>query len=204
MGGTGGAILDMGCGDPSSFGRWLTVSSCTAEYDPSLHNASMILTLCAATETRGAPGTEVGQPAADLDPDYQGYNPKVHGSYDPNAPYAQFHRQRMEDEEELANPSLAVSQPIGVDADYATAGTFNRFTGAYQTEDKSADRHNDANKSNRQLNAFFDVDAAANAHEGKSLKAERQQQKLSKKEIKELSEKRRAKKEKKRMDFYRT
>lgn len=37
---------------------------------------------------------------------------------------------------------------------------------------------------------------------GRSLKAERQQQRYTKKEIKEMADKRRQKKEKKRMDFY--
>ena len=85
-----------------------------------------------------------------------------------------------------------------------TTGTFNRFTGEYQTADKSTERHNDYNKSGRQMGSYFDVDAAANAHDGRSLKDERRNEKLSKKQIKEMAEKRRAKKEKKRMDFYKS
>jgi hypothetical protein len=54
------------------------------------------------------------------------------------------------------------------------------------------------------MGAFFDVDAAANAHGGRSLKEERRNQTLSKKQIKELAAKRREKKEKKRMDFYKS
>lgn len=54
------------------------------------------------------------------------------------------------------------------------------------------------------MNAYFDVDAAANMHDGRSLKEERRNEKLSKKQIKELADKRRAKKEKKRMDFYKS
>jgi len=45
---------------------------------------------------------------------------------------------------------------------------------------------------------YFDVDAAANSHDGKSLKAERQTRKLSKRELKEFKEKRRVRKEEKR------
>ena len=48
------------------------------------------------------------------------------------------------------------------------------------------------------MNAFFDVDAAANQHDGRSLKAERQNQRLSKTELKAFKEKRRARKEEKR------
>ena len=66
------------------------------------------------------------------------------------------------------------------------------------------EQHDDHHKSGRQMGAFFDVDAAANAHGGRSLKEERRNQQLSKKQIKELAAKRREKKEKKRMDFYKS
>jgi len=143
-------------------------------------------------------------PKSEPDPDYQGYNPKIHGNYDPNAPYAKFHEQKHAAEEQpaITLDSNAVAQ--AGPTDYTAAGTFNRFTGGFQTGEISAERHDDYNKSGRQLNAFFDVDAAANAHGGKSLKDERRQQKLSKKEIQELSRKRREKKEKKRLEFYRS
>jgi hypothetical protein len=48
------------------------------------------------------------------------------------------------------------------------------------------------------MNAFFDVDAAANSHDGRSLKAERRAKTLKKKELKALKDKRHAKKEEKR------
>ena len=139
----------------------------------------------------------------EADPDYYGYNPKIHGSYDPNAPYAQYHNRKREEEatvEQIASGVLPAAQS----GDYATAGTFNRFTGNFQNADKSMERHDDHHKSGRQLGAFFDVDAAANSHDGRSLKEERRNEKLSKKQIKELAEKRRAKKEKKRLDFYKS
>lgn len=60
------------------------------------------------------------------------------------------------------------------------------------------ENYNDENKSKRQMNAFFDVDAAANSHEGKSLKAERSGKKLTKTELKNFKEKRKARKEEKR------
>jgi hypothetical protein len=53
------------------------------------------------------------------------------------------------------------------------------------------------------MNAFFDVDAAANSHDGRSLKAERSGKKLSKAELKHFKEKRRVKKEEKRRAWLR-
>ena len=53
------------------------------------------------------------------------------------------------------------------------------------------------------MNAFFDVDAAANSHDGKSLKAERSGKKLSKAEVKAFKDKRREKKEEKRRAWLR-
>jgi hypothetical protein len=134
----------------------------------------------------GPPGSElspVRQPVAG------GYNPAIHGDYDPNADYAQ--EARSDDERPTAPPP-------NPDAIYAAVGSFNRFTGKWQAADKGPELHNDENKSKRQMNAFFDVDAAANSHDGRSLKAERQQKKLSKQEVKAFKEKRRAKKEEKR------
>lgn len=51
------------------------------------------------------------------------------------------------------------------------------------------------------MNAFFDVDSAANSHDGRSLKEERRNKKLSKKEIAEMNQKRKDKKEAKRLAF---
>jgi hypothetical protein len=53
------------------------------------------------------------------------------------------------------------------------------------------------------MNAFFDVDAAANSHDGRSLRAERSARKLTKKELKMFKEKRREKKEEKRRAWLR-
>lgn len=144
------------------------------------------------------------QPEANkMDPNYSGYNPKIHGHYDPNADYAQYHEKKHEVEDGIQQAPLGMVLPAP-GTEYTIAGTFNRFTGSFQDADKNSDRHNDFNKSGRQMGAYFDVDAAANAHDGRSLKEERRNEKLSKKQIKELAEKRRAKKEKKRMDFYKS
>ena len=129
---------------------------------------------------------------------YMGYNPRIHGDFDPNADYARYHKQSEQAAASEVNPTA--EDQIGT---YGQQGTFNRFTGAFQggAAGKSAEYHNDENKSKRQMNAFFDVDSAANAHEGRSLKAERSGQKLSKKEVKAFNDRRRAKKEQKRREF---
>ncbi|POR38747.1 Uncharacterized protein TPAR_01064, partial [Tolypocladium paradoxum] len=140
---------------------------------------------------------EAGNDAAPPAPAHErpaagGYNPALHGDYDPNAWYAQAYNQEQEAQEAAAAAALHPSAAFG-----ATAG-FNHRTGQFQAPGASPNRHSDEAKSHRQMNAFFDVDAAANAHDGRSLKAERQNQRLSKTELKAYKEKRRAKKEEKR------
>ncbi|KAI1268638.1 hypothetical protein F5Y18DRAFT_237144 [Xylariaceae sp. FL1019] len=117
-----------------------------------------------------------------------GYNPAIHGDYDPNAWYAKQDTEDQETDIPVMDPATA----------YAAVGTFNRFTGRWQGADQNPDNHNDEAKSRRQMNSFFDVDAAANAHDGRSLKAERSGKKPSKSELKQFKEKRRARKEEKR------
>lgn len=82
--------------------------------------------------------------------------------------------------------------------DYSSTAKFNRFTGGYQNDHLDPGNHSNDAKSHRQLNAFFDVDKAANAHDGRSLKAERRNQHLSKSELKKYNRKRKEKKEEKR------
>ncbi|KAI0480413.1 hypothetical protein GGR56DRAFT_272445 [Xylariaceae sp. FL0804] len=122
-----------------------------------------------------------------------GYNPAIHGDYDPNAWYAQNSGEAAESE----------GAPTDAAAAYAAMGNFNRFTGQWQASDQNPDRHNDESKSRRQMNAFFDVDAAANLHDGRSLKAERSGKKPSKSELKHFKEKRKARKEEKRRAWLR-
>lgn len=125
-----------------------------------------------------------------------GYNPKIHGDYDPNADYAKWHEKQQEEvlEADTSNAADMINM-------YDQQATFNRFTGAFQGGSKNPEHHNDENKSKRQMNHFFDVDRAANAHDGRSLKAERAQKKLSKAQVKAFNEQRKAKKEQKRREF---
>lgn len=118
-----------------------------------------------------------------------GYDPAIHGDYDETAWYAQPAQ---------ADPSAADVTMADPAAAYAATGAFNRFTGRWQAADLTPENFNDENKSKRQMNAFFDVDAAANSHDGRSLKAERSGKKLSKNEVKQFKEKRKARKEEKR------
>lgn len=123
-----------------------------------------------------------------------GYNPAIHGDYDPTASYAQKYEP-------------ATQQSLAATADqlqsYAATGAFNRFTGRWQDSSLTPENFNDENKSRRQMNAYFDVDAAANSHDGRSLKAERSGKKLSKAEVKAFREKRRERKEEKRRAWLR-
>jgi hypothetical protein len=126
------------------------------------------------------------------------YDPAIHGDYDPNADYAKVYE--SSDIDGPSFDSATNSDPIQA---YVATGAFNRFTGKWQAADLNPEKFNDENKSRRQMNAFFDVDAAANSHDGKSLKAERSGKKLSKKEVKAFKEKRREKKEEKRRAWLR-
>jgi WW domain len=136
--------------------------------------------------------TEAEKPAG-------GYDPAIHGDYDPNADYAKA-------SQEPNDGDLAALHPPGTldsgDA-YAATGNFNRFTGKWQVAALNPENFNDENKSRRQMNAYFDVDAAANSHDGKSLKAERSGKKLTKQELKAFKDKRRERKEEKRRAWLR-
>ncbi|KAL8711925.1 MAG: hypothetical protein Q9225_007031 [Loekoesia sp. 1 TL-2023] len=135
------------------------------------------------------PGTTTPPPK----PRAGGYDPAIHGDYDPTAPYAQEYQEPDENLVQSADPA----------AIYAATGAFNRFTGKWQAGHINPENHNDENKSRRQMNAYFDVDAAANSHNGKSLKAERSGKKLTKQELKAFKEKRKEKKEEKRRAWLR-
>lgn len=147
----------------------------------------------------GPPGTQSETSAQAQPPSepYLGYNPKIHGDFDPNADYARFHQP----EPSVPEPSVDINDAATKIDAYGQTGTFNRRTGAYQGGDKNAEYHNDDHKSKRQMNAFFDVDRAANAHDGRSLKAERANKKMSKEQVKAFNEQRRARKEQKRREF---
>ncbi|KAI1414675.1 hypothetical protein F5Y13DRAFT_158063 [Hypoxylon sp. FL1857] len=135
----------------------------------------------------------VAEPPANERPPAGGYNPAIHGDYDPNAWYAKSSEENASEQDQSIDPAAA----------YAAMGTFNRFTGRWQAADQNPERYNDEAKSRRQMNAFFDVDAAANSHDGRSLKAERSGKKPTKAELKQFKEKRRAKKEEKRRAWLR-
>lgn len=162
-----------------------------------------------------APGVDPPLPESESAPEpvrpAGGYDPAIHGDYDPEAWYAQ----ESNSVPDPSTSSYALNPATGAPytdeeaaaldptAQYAATGAFNRFTGRWQAADVGPETHNDENKSRRQMNAFFDVDAAANSHDGRSLKAERSGKKLSRTEVKQFKEKRKAKKEEKRRAWLR-
>ncbi|CAI9628450.1 ww domain-containing protein [Alternaria burnsii] len=153
----------------------------------------------AMTSSSGAPGTSSPPKRK-----WGGYNPKIHGSFDPNADYAKEAEKEEEDAQQAVSAAaFAARNAHGSSHDYTTTAQFNRFNGKQQQTGQGPEMHNDENKSRRQMNAFFDVDAAANSHDGRSLKAERRAQPLSKKQLKEFNEKRKAAKEAKRRAWLR-
>lgn len=125
-----------------------------------------------------------------------GYNPAIHGDYDPTAPYAQQYEQQEDGQSGSAGGG-------GTGNPYEATGYFNRFTGKWQAASLQPENYNDENKSHRQMSAFFDVDAVSGGHDGRSLRAERSAKKLSKKELKAFKDKRREKKEEKRRAWLR-
>ncbi|CAK4016740.1 Hypothetical predicted protein [Lecanosticta acicola] len=144
-------------------------------------------------------------------PPYMGYNPAIHGDYDPNADYAKWHEQKYAQEDATAVASrMPYGGPNGVQG-YGMVGTateytstlgFNRFSGHAQQAHLAPERHSDSAKSGRQMNAFFDTEAAANSHDGRSLKEERRNIKYTKAEMQEMRKMRHEKKEKKRRQFW--
>ncbi|OAA56451.1 WW domain protein [Cordyceps fumosorosea ARSEF 2679] len=143
-----------------------------------------------AAATTAAAAAPLSPPAA-----AGGYNPAIHGDYDPEAWYAKGSTQ--EDGAEQSTLDDAAADDL-----YAATATFNRFSGGFQDAD-AAGRHTDEAKTRRQMNAYFDADAAAAAHDGRSLRAERQGKRPSKAEVKAFREKRRARKEEKRRAWLR-
>ncbi|KAK7756119.1 hypothetical protein SLS62_001711 [Diatrype stigma] len=179
-------------------------------------NAASAATSSSAAAIAPVPNAQAAaaEPPKNERPPAGGYNPAIHGDYDPNAWYAKGGDDPDDDDNNdgglnggssleqqgLAAPGLIAADPASAPA---AIGAFNRFTGTWQAGDLNPERHNDEAKSRRQMNAFFDVDAAANSHDGRSLKAERSGKKPSKAELKAFKEKRRARKEEKRRAWLR-
>lgn len=127
-----------------------------------------------------------------------GYNPAVHGDYDPNAWYAKG---------EAAPSSASGVAVTGVDVDggdpIAAAAAAAAAIIQGDAANTNGARYGHDAKASRQLNGFFDVAATNGAHDGRSLKAERSGIKPSKSELKAFKEKRRARKEEKRRAWLR-
>lgn len=131
-----------------------------------------------------------------------GYNPAIHGDWDPNAAYAQAYKAADDDTYE-ADLAAYHAEMDTAEEDYGQTAAFNSRTGQSQTADQSVERHSDASKSYRQMNAYFNVDQAANSHDGRSLKAERRGKQPTRKELAAWKERRKARKEEKRRAWLR-
>lgn len=150
-----------------------------------------------------APGTATENSSVSPVRPHGGYDPAIHGDYDPTAAYAQEAQAPLAEDGVSAAAGADPSSSSDPGAIYTATGVFNRFTGKWQPNSINPEMHNDENKSKRQMSAFFDVDAAANSHNGKSLKAERSGKKLTKQELRAFKEKRKEKKEEKRRAWLR-
>lgn len=141
------------------------------------------------------------QPPSHEQPAAGGYNPAIHGDYDPDAWYAKgASAGDDEEEQQQQHGGLAAGRAADV---YAATVAFNRHSGGFQTEEMGPGRHSNEAKARRQMNAYFDADSASASHDGRSLRAERQNKKPSKSEVKAFKEKRRARKEEKRRAWLR-
>lgn len=154
-----------------------------------------------------------------------GYNPAIHGDYDPNAWYAKGGGSAaagvgagggavdvqgdaaadgqgdLDTDDAIAAAAAAAAAVIqGADLhnSFQTRLDHHADGGEYHQNRYSHDA-----KAGRQLNGFFDVAASGGAHDGRSLKAERSGIKPSKSELKAFKEKRRARKEEKRRAWLR-
>ncbi|KAJ9653005.1 hypothetical protein H2201_009184 [Coniosporium apollinis] len=95
---------------------------------------------------------------------YSLYDSIIHGHYDPAAVDAAAAQAAGQ----AASATQAVPPSSELAALHVVTGRFN------------PGRVNDRHKSWRQVNTFFDVDAATNSHDGRSSNAERQGKKLTK------------------------
>ncbi|KAJ4165528.1 hypothetical protein LMH87_007158 [Akanthomyces muscarius] len=165
--------------------------------NPRVPTTTAAAAAAAATSSAPPPQLPPAPPAHEQPPAAVagGYNPAIHGDYDPDAWYAKGTQQ---DTDEAAATEAQAAADM-----YAASVAFNRFSGGFQAEDAGPGRHTDEAKARRQMNAYFDADAASAAHDGRSLRAERQSKKPSKAEVKAFKEKRRARKEEKRRAWLR-
>lgn len=140
--------------------------------------------------------TKLSYLGIDLPDGYGGYVPQIHGPYDAKASYVKWHERKAEAEAAAAAEQTRAALPGA--ATYESTMTLNRFTGHAQRSGLGPERHSDSAKASRQMNAFFDPDAAANSHDGRSLKEERKGQYQTRKQIQEHKRVNKQKKEAKR------
>lgn len=138
-----------------------------------------------------------------------GYNPAIHGDYDPNAWYAKGLSADPDAKGAAADGADGAADDAGGDGDgdadivAAAASAIISGSGGADADGHGESQFSHDAKARRQMNAYFDMDAAASAHDGRSLKAERSGKKPTRAELKAFKEKRRARKEEKRRAWLR-
>ncbi|CAK7239241.1 MAG: hypothetical protein STHCBS139747_000670 [Sporothrix thermara] len=135
-----------------------------------------------------------------------GYNPAIHGDYDPTAWYATGGSAAVDDADDTDRAATGNNDDnTGIDPIAAAAAAAAAIiqNDSRRRGGSLADRHSHDAKASRLSNGYFDVAAAGNAHDGRSIKAERSGIRPSKSELKAFKEKRRARKEEKRRAWLR-
>ncbi|KAG5513716.1 hypothetical protein PMAC_000754 [Pneumocystis sp. 'macacae'] len=86
--------------------------------------------------------------------------------------------------------------------EYVFTARFNRLTGKWQNDpDKIPENFTADARALRQQSFYFDVEATAAAHDGRSFRAERQQKRLTKKELANYKKQNRQKKEQRKREW---
>ncbi|EFX00073.1 ww domain containing protein [Grosmannia clavigera kw1407] len=129
-----------------------------------------------------------------------GYNPAIHGDYDPNAWYAKGLSAEADAKSDVVD---GADEDAAIAAAAAAASAILNGGSVEDADGRGESQFSHDAKARRQMNAFFDMDAAASSHDGRSLKAERSGKKPTRAELKAFKEKRRVRKEEKRRAWLR-
>ncbi|CCJ28452.1 unnamed protein product [Pneumocystis jirovecii] len=98
--------------------------------------------------------------------------------------------------------SKNVSYPSYPYKEYVFTARFNRLTGKWQNDpNKIPENFTEDARALRQQSFYFDVEATAAAHDGRSFRAERQQKRLTKKELANYKKQNRQKKEQRKREW---
>lgn len=132
-------------------------------------------------------------------PPFPAYNPKVHGNY--------VNWEQKKKEAEGSDDEYDMPQPVPASqANYGSTASFNRFNNAFANTavhpTRAPGAHTGAAKSDRQLKAYYDLDAADQDQSGKSGKAERASRVPTKAEMQMFKQKKEEKQRRNRDALY--